>query len=479
MVAYPGIRVFGVGFVTLLVAGCANVPREAGFADVRQVVAERTGFEVQWNQGSDADTAVESRVKTMLQEELTAEQAVQIALLNNRKLQATYEDLMVAQADLVSAGLLRNPVFDAEIRFPVSGSGGTGLEMALVQDFIDLFYIPLRKRVAGAQFEAAKTRVAGQVLDLAGQVRVAFYNLQAAQQTLEMRRQVLEASESSYDIARRLRAAGNIKELDLATERVLFEQSKLDVRGVESQVVQARERLNRLMGVWGEQTSWTALVRLPDLPAADPPGDEVERRAIEKSLDLEIARREIEAAGASLEVAAPLGLLPEAELGVSAEREPDGEWAVGPAFSLPIPLFNQGQPAVASAHAKMRRARNQHYATAVAVRSHARGARDAVVAARDQAEYFRNVLLPLRQKIVDETQLQYNAMQVSPLQLLQAKQQQIDAGATYIRLLRNYWQARADLDLIVSGRMTSFSGGEGPNSLETPITPAAGGRGDH
>ena len=463
---------------SLVGTGCANVPREAGFPDVERTVAERTGLRVHWNQGTESDKAVEAQVRAMLQKELTAEEAVQVALLNNRALQATYESLMVAQADLVSAGLLRNPVFDAEVRF-VEAGGGTGLELAVVQDFIDVFFIPLRKRLAGAAFDAAKARVAGGVLDLAGQVRAAFYTFQAAEQTLEMRRQVLLATEASYDVARRLRAAGNIRELDVATERVLFEQSRLDVRSSEVQVVQSRERLNRLMGLWGAGTSWTAAPRLPELPAEEVSANVVERRAVERSLDLEAAGRELRVAAAGLGIAAPLGLFPEAEIGASAEREPEGEWAVGPAFSLPIPLFNQGQPGVAAAQAEVRRSRQLFHQTAVNVRSHARASYEAVVAARDQADYNQKVILPLRQKIVDETQLQYNAMQVSPLQLLLARQQQIDAGAAYIRSLRAYWLARTDLDALLSGRMASFSGGEGAADVEAPSTPAAGGRGDH
>ena len=254
-----------------LVGGCATVPREAGFPDVERAVAERTGGKrVHWNQGTASDAAVAESVNAMLAQELTADEAVQIALLNNRDLQATFENLMIAQADLVAAGLLRNPVFDAEVSF-VEGGSGTGLELALVQDFIDILYIPLRKRLAAAAFEATKLRVAGEVLDLAGEVRAAFYSLQAALQTLEMRRQVAAATGASYELAQRLRAAGNNRELDLANERALHEQSKLDVRAAEAQVAQARERLNRLMGLWGTRTNWTVAPRLPAVPS-DPVG---------------------------------------------------------------------------------------------------------------------------------------------------------------------------------------------------------------
>jgi cobalt-zinc-cadmium efflux system outer membrane protein len=192
-----------------MLVGCTTIPQEAGFSDVERSVADRGIKRVHWNQGTPSDEAVALAVQEMLAEELTADQAVQIALLNNRNLQATYEDLSVAQADLVQAGLLKNPVFDFDFRF-YEGSGGPQIEGSIVQEFIDILQIPLRKRVAESRFEAAKLRVAGAILDLAAQTRTGFYRLQADQQLLEMRRTVLEASEASYKIAQRLRESGNI-----------------------------------------------------------------------------------------------------------------------------------------------------------------------------------------------------------------------------------------------------------------------------
>ena len=462
----------------VLTGGCAAVPREAGFPDVERTVAERTGGKrVHWNQGTASDAAVVESVRAMLAQELTADEAVQVALLNNRSLQATYENLMIAQADLVSAGLLRNPVFDAEVKF-TEGGGGTGVEMALVQDFIDILYIPLRKRFAAAAFEATKLRVAGEVLALAGEVRAAFYSLQASLQTLDMRRQVAAATGASYELAQRLRAAGNNRELDVANERALYEQAKLDVRAAENQVAQGRERLNQLMGLWGERTNWTvASSRLPDVPADPVTAEDLERRAVVHSLDLAAARREVEQAARAVGIAAPFGLLPEAEAGVAAELEPEGEWALGPAFSLPIPLFNQGQPLVASARAQLRQARELYTATAVEVRSRVRATHESVAAARDRARYYEQVILPLRQQIVEQTQLQYNAMQVGAFQLLLAKQQQIDTGNAYIQALRDYWIARTELDLLLNGRMASLGGGmsEANSSSASPARAGGGG----
>ena len=458
----------------VLLGGCVSVPREAGFSDVRANVAERTGGKrVVWNQGTEADAAVVAEVRTLLQTPLTADSAVQIAMLNNRGLQGVYENLAIAQADLVAAGLLSNPVFDAEVRFP-EGGAGAGAELSILQNFFDILYLPLRQRLAGAAFEAAKLRVTGAVLDLAGETRAAFYDLQAAQQTLEFRRQVVTATGASFDLARRLRRAGNITQLDLANERALYEQSKVNLAAAEAQVLQSREELNTLMGVWGAQVQWTVAGRLPELPAEAVASEGLEQRAVANSLDLGAARREIEVAGRAAGMVSPFGMFSDAEVGVSGERESGGDIAAGPAISVPIPLFNQGQPAIAAAQARLRRARQEYAALAVEIRSRVRAAYSAVNAAAARAEYYRRVLLPLREKIVGETLLQYNAMQIGAFELLVAKQQQIDTANEYIEALREYWLARTELDLILSGRLARIERPEpGASRSAVPLGPGA------
>src|SRR5712691_1544592 len=150
-------------FPLSMLVGCANVPREAGFSEVEQTVAARTGKRIHWSQGNDADRSVKAAITSMLQKELTVDDAVQVALLNNQSLQATYEELGIAQAELVEAGLLRNPTLGAEVRFPKHVR--LPVEFDLTQSFLDLLVLPLRKRAAGAAFEAAKLRVTNEVLN--------------------------------------------------------------------------------------------------------------------------------------------------------------------------------------------------------------------------------------------------------------------------------------------------------------------------
>jgi len=454
-----------LSLTTALITGCAAMKPGMGFDDaggVREGVADRTGLKVHWNSGSKEDAEAAAAVNSLLEQSLTADQAVQVALLNNHELQAVYEELNLAQADVVQAGLLRNPVFSGEVRFATSG-GGTTVVLDLAQDFVSLLYAPLRTGRAEAAFEAAKLHVTAVVVDMAGEVRSAFYEYQAAEQAREMRSTVLAGTQASFELARRLRAAGNTRELDVLNEQDLYEQARVDLALAEEVVVQARERLNALMGLWGGQTSWRAEAMLPSLPAEDPSPESVERRAIEQSLDLGIARREIEIAARALGIAKPFGWLTDTEVGVAAERDGDGSWSVGPSFSLPVPLFDQGQGAVGKAQAQLRQASERYHARAVEVRSRVRAAHSVVLSARARARYYQEVILPQRQRIVEETQLQYNGMQVSTFQLLQVKRNQVEAGASFIEALRDYWVARTRLEQIMGGRLTVLEG-TGPSS---------------
>ena len=164
--AWP-LKLGGVVALLIYLSGCASVRLDAGFDEVKASVEERSKAQIVWNSGSDLDRQVDEKVRSLLAGKLTADQAVQVALLNNRQLQAIYSELGVAQSDLVQAGLLRNPIFDVAVTFPTSG-GRADLELTAVMNFLDLVYIPLRKRVAASRFEETKLRVIGAVLAFVG-----------------------------------------------------------------------------------------------------------------------------------------------------------------------------------------------------------------------------------------------------------------------------------------------------------------------
>ena len=455
------VRYAALFFAALsILTGCAGVSKEMAFSEVQQQVDERLGVPIQWNANTASVDETEQMVKEFLDKPLTAETAVQIALLHNRRLQATYEELGISHAAVIEAGSLSNPAFHGGATFglpqdpmtahPAHNSYVFEIEM----DFLSLLYRSMRKSAARSEFETAKLRVTAAVMDLAVQTRMAFYRVQADNQMLEMFRQILLATEAGYDFARELYEAGNIPELDLLLQRTLYEQSKLGFAAAQITLDETREQLNRLMGLWGAETAWTVGGRLPNIPAEPMELNNVEKVAIQNSIDLAIVRGNIISIGRQLGVTEAMSLVPHLEIGGELERE-EGAWKAGPALGFEIPLFDRNQGQRAAAAAALGQRQEEYHALAVEIRSTIRAAQRRLLTARQTALSYQNEILPLQEKILEQVQLQYNAMQLGTPRLLLAKQQQIDAGRNYIQALYNYHIARVVFDQILNGRLIS------------------------
>ncbi len=433
----------------LFIAGCASVPGDAGFHQVQEAVRARSGFQASWEQVPDGGPPLEERLHALLQKELSDRDAVDVALLNNRRLQAALEELGLARADLMQAGLIRNPLLFGEIRFP-----DRPFEITLTQPLLDLFRLKRNLQLSAAALEAAKLRVGDEVLKLIAQVRSTFFALQGAEQRAAMRRTIVDAARATAELAIRQREAGNISPLGLETEQALLEQAKLELASSETEALGLRERLTTLMGLWGPDTVWKIAVQLPQLPQAEETPEGLESLAVSQRLDLAAARQEVEVAARALPLARS-GAIGDYAVGGHLEREPEGLNTTGPAIEVPIPLFNRGKAARARAEALLRQSQERFAALAVEVRSEVRAARTRLLAARSRVEYYRDVILPRRSRIVALTLQQYNFMLSSPFQLVQSRQSETTAQAEYIDAQRDYWIARAELDRAAGGSLAS------------------------
>ncbi|WKZ13997.1 MAG: TolC family protein [Candidatus Jettenia caeni] len=446
---------------SIVFTGCASVPKDAGFSDVQNIARQRTGHQVEWNRSTPEDGEVTESIHSMLQQELALDEAVQISLLNNRSLQAMYEELGIAQADVVQAGLLRNPIFGASFRFPdrpADGHRGANTEFSVVQDFLDLLVIPLRKKIAATQFEQTKLHVGNAILNLASEVQSAYYTLQADKQILEMRLTVAWATEAAAELASRQHEAGTLSMLDLMNQQGFHAQAKLDVAQTDIQIIAGREHLNRLMGLWGMDTTWNIPHRLPELPENEIMLDQFESKAISQRLDLAALRKEVETIAYALSLTRRYRYFYVFEVGVDTEHDvADDVNFTGPNVTIELPIFNQRQAEIARLEAHLRQRRQQLSSLAIDIRSEVRALRDQLLIARNRVKYYHDSVLPLRQRIVEESQLYYNGMLIGVYELLLAKQNQINAGREYIEALRDYWIIRSELERAVGENLTGIS----------------------
>lgn len=436
-----------------LLAGCASVNPRPAFDDMRKTVAERSRLAPEWSRTSEETSAAEQAVTKLLAAPLTVDAAVQIALLGNPTLQATFEEIGISQADLAQAARVENPEISGFVRFPSEGTG-RNIELSLVQNVFDIFLQPLRKGVAAAELEQTKLRVANEVLALAGEVKEAFLTLQARQQLVSRLILIRDLTEAAADFAQKQHDAGTINDLELESRTVIHRESKVEVVVAEAEVRADRERLNRLLGLWGPRTVWSVEDRLPEIPDAEIPLGGLEGIAVTNRQDLQAARWGVDLVGRALALRRktrffPIGI----HLGVNTEKDVGGERVTGPEIALQLPIFDTGKASIARLEAEHRRAQRQLEALAVNARSEVREERDRMLAARDLALYYGRVLLPQRARILDLTLRHYNAMFKGAYDLLQAKQAEVEAEKAYLDSWRNYWIARARLERALGGSL--------------------------
>lgn len=454
----------------LLLTGCASTSPKAALRDVSSAVESRSGHTLRWDRSTTEDQQASAAVARLLANELTVDGAVQVALLASPSLRSKLEELSIAQADLVQAGLLKNPVFSVGRTAWEAEHISPNLFFNVEQDFLDILTMPMRKRVAATQLEATKLEVGDEVLALAAEVRSAFYTAQGAEQVAAMRTLVHEAAQTSADLARRQAEAGNMSDLALSSELSLASQTRLDLERSRGEAAVARERLTKLMGLWGPRTAWKMAPKLPELPVAEVSLEHLESIAVEKRLDIGAARRELQSLGYALSLARTTRWTGAVSVNVEAGRLRNSKnVSFGPSVSLEIPLFDQRQAQIAKLEAFVRQSEDNLHALAIDARSDVRAARARVLASRAVIEEYARVLVPLRENIVKLTQQHYDAMLLGVYQLLQAKQSELASYRELIEALRDYWIARSDLERVVGTRLA-------PGEAKTPaaiVSPAA------
>jgi cobalt-zinc-cadmium efflux system outer membrane protein len=439
--------------------------KDEAFQGVQQSVQERTGKDLRWEQNQAAHEQALRDVRLLLRKPLTVDAAVQIALLNNRSLQATFEEIGLSAADLIEAATIPNPRFDLAIRFPDKPPSGTYQDYNVAIDFLSIIMIPLKKRVAKEQLESTALRVADDTLELVSQVKTAFYSLQASQQLLKRFKEIVDTNAASLDLAQRQHEAGNINDLALSQQQTSYSRSRLDVASTEAEIRRNRERLTRLLGLWGVDTDWQISGELPEVPSSDIPVRALERLAISQRLDLQAEYLRVTSQGKNLGLTKAFRLLGALDFGANSERETDAQTRTGPTFAIELPIFNQGQARIARGQAALRQAQDRFEALAVDVRSQIRELQDELTSKREIARFYQDELLPGQRRILNESLANYNAMEVNNFELFTTKAEEARTEREYVEAVRDYWITRAELERAVGGSLHPRQPAEGKSQV--------------
>jgi cobalt-zinc-cadmium efflux system outer membrane protein len=365
---------------------------------------------------------------------------------------------------LAQASRLHNIELAGSWRIPNRPPSIVDSEYSASADFLDLLTMPARKKIATRNLEQTKLEIADKVLQLAADTQSAFYQLQAQMELVKGLGVVQEVNEASADLAQRQFDAGNISELELHTQEAPAVQVRLERMRAQAEIQMDRERLNRLLGLSGEQLHWQTADELPALPGSELALGDLESLAIRQRLDLAAKKIHLESMLAALRLKKHTRWVPGVNVGVDTERTPDGQRVTGPTLDLEVPIFDQGQAAVAKLGAQWEQAKDEYTALELMVRSEVRGAQAAMASAREAVELAQDHLLPLQKQILGEMLRHYNAMEKSSYDLLLAKEREQMAEQGSIEALRDYWLARVELERAAGGRLTDKTNSDSERS---------------
>ena len=458
---------------TFALAGCASFSPDSGMSAVQDYAGSPLAKDVVAIRTDEQELAARAGVEALLKKRLSPDDAVQIALLNNRELQAAYNALGIAEAVMVQASLPPNPTFSIE---RIAGAGSVEIEARAIASILSLLTLPARAQIAADRFRQAQLQAAEATLRVATETRRAYYRALASRVLVGFLVQSQSSAQAASELSTSLGESGTMNKLDQARNQVFYAELTAQLAQARQTASTERERLTRTMGLWGADTEFKLPANLPRLPSRPGAQPDIEREAVARRLDLQIARIDVQALAKSygltnatrfVSVLELAGIKKKVKAGDETERERGFE------VELQIPIFDLGESKYRQAQESYMQAVNRLTAKAVNVRSEAREAYGTYRSAYDIARHYQREVLPLRKIISDETMLRYGAMQIDVFALLTEARQRIASTSAAIEAERAFWLAATNLGASVLGGGTA--GGEGDAQGQTMAAAEAGG----
>ncbi len=474
--ASRALRLASAAALSLGMSGCASFSPDGGMKLVSDVTSQTIGKDTAFVRSADEAADAGSRVKRLLGRALTADAAVQVALLNNKGLQAAYNELALAETDLVQQSLPPNPTFSL---LRISGDGASEIERQVVGDILALATLPFRSDIARDRFHQAQLKAALETLHLAAAVRRAHVQAVAASEITHLLGDAKSTAEATAQLATKLGETGAINRLDQARDQVFYAETTAELATARQDAASARERLARLMGLWDGDLGFRIPSQLPPLPRRPVTQPFIEVDAVGHRIDLQIARMELAALAKSLDLTTATRFVTMLDLAGVERRNRDGDLPAvrerGFDIQFQIPIFDGGEVRVRRATETYNQAVNRLTEAAINVRSEARDAYRVYRSSFDIARHYQREVLPLRKIITEEMQLRFSSMQVDVFALLTEARQRIGSRRAAIDARRNFWLAQSDLQSAVNGG----GSGESRGATQTRIaaTAAAAGNG--
>ena len=470
IIPYRNVLMWPLGFAALLAIGCVSLDPSADFDEAMGLVEQRSGWRPDWNAPwSSSIEAWDGEAP------LSVDQAVTIALTNNRPIRMAVEGIASARADLVQSGLLPNPVLSATFGPALNGDGGaTSISISLIQQLTDLWLRPARKDAAASALREQILGVSDKALRLVADVRQAHTGLIYAQRALALTQSHRELVERSIEITEQRIAAGVASQLDVNRLHQLLLSLETELTLQELDLDKQKRELLETLGLAESAANWKAQDENESIEAwsYELLESDVMNLAALQRLDVAAARKAYESKRHELKVA-NLGSIPEVKAGAAFERDEDRREELGPEFDIEIPIFDNNKANVAKVMSQLRQAEIE--ADLVLQRAVTQ-TRTAWLDARANLQlvtFFRERVIALAQENLTLAQQAFNAGQVDMTVVLETQRQLIQAESELNQLELTATSSMIDLEYAVGGTLTPVSGTTDDQTSQVPSRPTS------
>lgn len=486
-------RRISIFLLAALVPACQPPDADSRVGDAADLAEKRTGRRPAWDQSwDDAGFHADDG------ETLSLDRAVALALRANRDLRADIEAIGQADADLLQAGLMQNPVFSFMIMFP-SGGGrtmlrGNSLPMQPIQD---LWLIPARKKVAAAALRETVLRVADRGVETVADVKKNYAGIQFAQRAVELIQQNMSLVEQSTGIIQISQSAGKANQVEASLSRIRHERLRSDLFAMQTMLQTAKHQMLMNLGSADAKSSWVVTPPDDDLPTSLRTLDETDLilLAAENRLDLKSMEWQTESALRRITLAKREGW-PDLAVGFTFERSPRGrtrgassralaadaaaqgfvdglnqtmppptvgqiaplprptrevKYTLGPMIQFELPIFDWGQAQTAKAIHEYEQRRAAYDAKLQGVVQSVRDTLVRLDEADRQFALFKDVILPEVERNLELARESYVAGQTNLTIYLQAQEDVISTRIRMLEFLRNLRVLEAELERAVGG----------------------------
>ncbi|MFA6187934.1 MAG: TolC family protein [Sulfuricurvum sp.] len=436
-------------FVTLLtLSGCSTISQKDVFLSMESLTADRGVKNLKWIKNEDESKEIEDSVQALLSKPLTQEDAVRVCLLNNRSLQQTYERIGIAQSELVQAGLLSNPLVGYSVG---RGNGITTSTLSVEFAFLDLLWIPLRRELGGLALEEAKLSVGDEVLKMVRDTKINYIDARVAEEKAALYDEVLKSYEASVQLAVRQMSVGNLSKRNFLKIQDAYAHARLESMRFHRDLAMARESLNKMMGVYAQQTHYTLSDEPLTLPSKMKENTHLEDLAMRNRLDISAAQKAVEYSASEVGYTGKTRLIDEVQISGQSEKKTNENRFNTFGIKIPLPLFDMGQGRVSRAQSNYNASVHHLYELAVNTRSEVREAYAKTRYAYDMAHEYQDSILDVNRDILKETQLFYNGMLEGIYELLEDQRRYTETKMEALSAMGEYQKERSNLIYTIGG----------------------------